>query len=146
MSDILTGDELKSHPNNLIPSSAPLSQQLADGDGAFLAERHQCNEETILSSLYNQSSGNSAMATWFFRGYRCLRYLRAAEMSLSAHILLNHTPVAQTSTSQVGVYPTETQPDSDWSDSSDHREVSDLWGGESLAGNIRQRSMGNARG
>lgn len=55
-------------------------------------------------------------------------------------------PHPRQSTSQVGVYPTETQPDSQWSDSSGHREVSDLWGGESLAGNICQRPIGNGRG
>lgn len=68
MSEILTGDKLKPHPKNLIPASSPLSQQPAGGDGAFLAEKHQCNKESILSSLYNQSAGNSALESWFFRG------------------------------------------------------------------------------
>lgn len=68
MLEILTGHRLKTHPSNLILASSPLSQQLANGDGAFLAERHQCNKESILNSLYNQSSGNSALETWIAQG------------------------------------------------------------------------------
>lgn len=68
MSEIFTGDKLKLHPSNLILASSPPSQQLAGGDGAFLAGRHQCNKENILSGLYNQSFWEFSTGNLIFQG------------------------------------------------------------------------------